>query len=80
MSERLVVDPVACDGYGYCAELAPEVVRLDEWGYPVVGGTLGGAERDAARRAVAQCPRRALTIVGSKRPPALSDPPLRGRR
>ena len=36
---RLRVDPVACDAYGYCAELLPERVTLDEWGYPIVDGT-----------------------------------------
>ena len=32
---RVRVDPVACDAYGYCAELLGEMVALDEWGYPV---------------------------------------------
>ena len=36
---RILVDPVACDAYGYCAELLPEAITLDEWGYPVVDGT-----------------------------------------
>ena len=31
---RILVDPVACDAYGYCAELLPEAITLDEWGYP----------------------------------------------
>ncbi len=35
---RLVLDPTACDGHGLCAELFPEGVRLDDWGYPVVAG------------------------------------------
>ena len=35
---RVRVDPVACEAYGYCAELLPERVTLDEWGYPVVDG------------------------------------------
>ena len=35
---RILVDPVACDAYGYCAELLPEAITLDEWGYPVVDG------------------------------------------
>ena len=39
MAVRLRVDPVACDAYGYCAELLPERVTLDEWGYPIVDGT-----------------------------------------
>ena len=32
MEMRLRVDPVACDGFGHCAELAPEFIALDEWG------------------------------------------------
>ena len=67
---RLRVDPVACDAYGYCAELLPERVTLDEWGYPMVDGT--PVEHDLvelAVRAAAECPRRAVlleevTVVG----------------
>ena len=36
MSLRIVVNPVACDGHGICAELLPELVSLDDWGYPMV--------------------------------------------
>ena len=36
---RILIDPVACDAYGYCAELLPEAITLDEWGYPMVDGT-----------------------------------------
>ena len=35
---RITIDPVACDAYGYCAELLPEAIVLDEWGYPIVDG------------------------------------------
>jgi ferredoxin len=60
---RLRVDPVACDAYGYCAELLPERVTLDEWGYPIVDGTPVEAELMAlATRAVAECPRRAVRL------------------
>ncbi len=38
MSSVIKVNPIECDAYGYCAELLPELVALDEWGYPVVGG------------------------------------------
>jgi ferredoxin len=59
------VDPVACDAYGYCAELLPERITLDEWGYPIIDGTPVGAELLAlARRAAAECPRRALEFHG----------------
>ena len=61
---RLRVDPVACDAFGYCAELLPEHVTLDEWGYPVVNGAPVDAELVAlATRAVNECPRRALRLV-----------------
>ena len=60
---QLKVDPVACDAYGYCAELLPEHVTLDEWGYPVVNGSPVEASLVAlAGRAVKECPRRALRL------------------
>ena len=60
---RLRVDPAACDAYGYCAELLPERVTLDEWGYPVVDGTPVEASLAVlAKLAVAECPRRALHL------------------
>jgi ferredoxin len=60
---RLVVDPVACDGVGMCAHLAPDLVRLDSWGYPVgPGHGLSEEERRAAARAASGCPKRAMTV------------------
>ena len=60
---RLRVDPVACDAYGYCAELLPERVALDEWGYPVVDGRpVEPGLVELATRAAAECPRRALHL------------------
>jgi ferredoxin len=60
---RLRVDPVACDAYGYCAELLPERISLDEWGYPIVDGTPVDADLVAlASRAAAECPRRAILL------------------
>lgn len=58
---RLRVNPVACDGVGICAHLAPEVVTLDSWGYPIVPThPLTGGLRRQAERAVNGCPRAAL--------------------
>jgi len=66
---RLVVDPVACDGIGMCARLAPDLVELDTWGFPVVAPEpLGRSDSRQARRAVAGCPRRALLLVASGSP------------
>ena len=50
---RLLIDPVACDAYGYCAELLPESISLDEWGYPIVDGKplpARAGQRGQARR------------------------------
>jgi two-component system, OmpR family, response regulator len=61
--ERLVVNPILCDAYGHCAELLPELISLDEWGYPVIGAeNVPGDLRRDARRAVAACPRLALRL------------------
>ncbi len=66
---QLHVDPVACDGIGMCAQLAPDVVSLDTWGFPVVPrDPLSPGESKQAARAVAGCPRRALLLVPSKAP------------
>jgi ferredoxin len=62
-SFRITLDPVACDAYGYCAELLPEVITLDEWGYPMVDGEpLPPSLVDLAKRAVRDCPKRALRL------------------
>ena len=60
---RLRVNPVACRGHGVCAELLPELISLDEWGYPLLAGAdvPRGLAR-MARRAVGSCPALALTL------------------
>jgi ferredoxin len=64
MSLRLKVDMIACDGHGVCAELVPEMVGLDEWGYPIVDSTpLPENLMKHARRAVRLCPKLALTVA-----------------
>jgi ferredoxin len=63
MSSRLRVDRIACDAHGLCAELLPEIVELDEWGYPIVhGDAVPPSLTDLARRAVAVCPTLALHL------------------
>lgn len=65
---RLSVDPIACDGHGLCADLVPELVRLDDWGYPILSGdTVSGTVERHARRAVAACPKLALRLVETPR-------------
>ncbi len=61
--QRLRVDPIACDGTGVCAELFPERVRLDDWGYPIIDPTRFDDQLlPHAQRAVKNCPKLALTI------------------
>ena len=60
---QLEVDIRRCDAYGYCAEMLPDVVRRDEWGYPVVAGEVDAERLQAARRAAAACPMLALRLA-----------------
>ena len=67
----LAVDPVACAAYGYCAELLPELVALDEWGYPILRGTQVPPQLlELARRVAASCPRRAVHVRTAREDPA----------
>jgi len=66
--ERLRVDPVACDGIGICAHLAPQLVTVDSWGFPIVSaGPVEQRTRRQANAALAACPRRALFLEPIRR-------------
>jgi ferredoxin len=59
----LRVNPILCDGHGLCAELLPERIELDEWGYPIVdAAAMPRSLEPHARRAVAACPVLALRL------------------
>jgi ferredoxin len=59
----LRVNPIACDGAGLCAELFPERVAVDDWGFPIVDGSpIPRALEADAQRAVAACPTMALLL------------------
>ncbi|WP_305782495.1 ferredoxin [Symbioplanes lichenis] len=61
---RLHVDWTACDGRGLCAELLPELITEDEWGYPVVRtDEVSPRLEKAAGRAVDRCPALALHLL-----------------
>jgi ferredoxin len=63
LRQRLRVDPIACDGNGLCAELLPERITLDDWGYPIVDQTPIGPDLLVhARRTVSACPLLALRL------------------
>lgn len=63
--ERLRVDWPSCKAHGLCHELLPDLVRLDEWGYPILlaEGVVAPAQVADARAAVRACPRRALHLT-----------------
>jgi ferredoxin len=64
VSRELRVNRIACSGHGDCAELLPELVTADEWGYPIVaGGPVPPRLERRARRAVAACPALALLLT-----------------
>lgn len=69
-SPRLRVNPTLCDGYGYCAEIVPELITLDDWGFPILSKRSVDSDNllSLSRRAVATCPRLALLLEESSEP------------
>jgi ferredoxin len=69
MPKQLTVNPIACSGHGLCAELLPELVAADEWGYPVIDDRPVPARlARQARRAVTDCPALALLLTDARAP------------
>lgn len=69
---RLHIDWTRCDGRGICTELLPEVLKRDDWGYPLAAATTRGSRSnvpipedllDMAQDAVTLCPRLALKLI-----------------
>ena len=64
MSHELRINPIACDAHGVCAELLPEIIELDPWGYPILASAeVPQGLVEHAKRAIAACPVLALTLV-----------------
>jgi ferredoxin len=59
----LRVDWPSCKARGLCAELLPEHIVLDDWGYPVVDGPVARRAVKHAEEAVVSCPHQALRLV-----------------
>lgn len=60
---RIAIDRIKCDGHGLCAEILPELIRLDDWGYPIVApGPVPADLLPLARLAMGSCPVLALAI------------------
>jgi ferredoxin len=60
---RLRVDPIACDGRGLCAEVVPELITLDDWGFPIVSSQdVPAVLWPEVKEAIRLCPRLALRL------------------
>jgi ferredoxin len=60
---RLRVDLIACDGRGLCAEALPELITLDDWGFPIIDQQVVPSWLLAdARQTVRACPKLALRL------------------
>ncbi len=60
---RLAVDPIACRAHGLCAEMLPDLIRLDEWGYPILDpDPIPQRRAREARAALRACPTLALRL------------------
>jgi ferredoxin len=63
----LNLDAAACTGHGLCADLLPELVELDEWGFPILRADPVGPDLlPHARRAVSACPTLALRLLKTR--------------
>jgi len=63
VSAQLRVNPIACEAHGLCAELLPELIRLDDWGYPIIDESEVPPDLlGLAWRAVDACPTLALLL------------------
>jgi ferredoxin len=61
---RINVNRIACDGRGLCAELLPELITLDDWGFPIVRkGAVPDPLVGIAEDTVDLCPKLALRLV-----------------
>ena len=64
MQTKLSVNPIACSGHGMCAELLPELISTDEWGYPLISDQpVPPRLVREAKRAVTDCPALALRLA-----------------
>ena len=63
---KVVIDKAACCGYGLCAEICPEVYKLDKNGIVYVDDAVvpPGLE-DKAREGAEACPQAALALAAA---------------
>lgn len=68
MTQRLHVDWIRCRGRGICYELLPDLLDVDDWGYPLsrtgdAHPVVPDASAVDAETAVHDCPRLALRLL-----------------
>lgn len=62
---KVVIDTEICAGFGICVGISPEVFELHEDGYAtVLVDEVPPELEDLVRRAVDQCPSRAISLSG----------------
>jgi hypothetical protein len=76
---RLVVDFIACDGRGLCAEALPDLITLDDWGGSSRRARIRGA-RDGAAGAAADSAGGHRLVHGEETDPRDTDHAHRGRQ
>jgi ferredoxin len=60
---QLRVDPLARDGRGLRADMLPELITLDGWGFPIISREAVPADQiGEARVAIRACPKLALRL------------------
>lgn len=63
----LRVDWPSCTGRGICHGVLPELITLDDWGYPIITGPVTPELAAEAREAVRMCPQLALRLITPRR-------------
>lgn len=61
----LTLDAARCDGVSICALVAPDLVTLDRWGFPVIDEGADASLVRQARAAAKACPHRAMRATAS---------------
>jgi len=66
---RVHVDETRCQGHGRCYDLAPDLFEPDDIGnsHETNDGMVPPGSEELARRAVLNCPERAITITEDER-------------
>jgi ferredoxin len=62
---KIQVDSTKCDAYGLCAETAPQLFELDDFGYATAtnDGVVPEEDRAAADLAIKACPVSAIRVL-----------------